>query len=980
MSTKITTEGDVIRAGDGNATDSEMHRQAEAEREASNESYRQLAEALPDIVFSALPNGAPDFLNSQWYAYTGATREEDTYATWHATLHPDDRECATDAWRHSLETGASFEIEYRLRGVDGQYRWFLARGIPQRDAEERIIRWFGTATNIDRQKREEEKQRFLARLSEETRPLAAPEEVMTTAMRLLGDHLQAARTAYNTVDEASDQITAQRDYCTEGESLLGAFTPSAFGAAWLADLRAGRTVIVADTAADSRTAPAFETAYQRLGIRSFIAAPLLKEGKLVTILSVNMRAPRAWAEEEAALVEAVAERTWLAVQSAREAQQRRRAEEALRETGKRIRFIADNAPAFISNIDTEYRYVFANRASAERFGLTPEEIVGKSVAEVMGREAFATIRPYMERAFRGETFSYEMAVPYARLGTRYMQVFFAPDMAEDGSVRGLVAVVHDMSERKEADSARAALAAIVQSSEDAIVSKDLNGIVTSWNPAAERIYGYPAQEIIGQSKALVMPPELPEELPTILRKIRAGERIEHYDTVRLRKDGKRINLSITVSPIRDSTGQIIGASTIARDITERKQLEARLRDETRTLETIHAIGLRLSAELDLETMVQAATDAATSLTGAQFGAFFYNVVNTAGESYTLYTISGVPREMFSRFPMPRNTAVFAPTFAGKGTVRLDDVTQDPRYGGNAPYQGQPPGHLPVVSYLAVPVVSRSGEVLGGLFFGHEQPAMFTERHARIVEGVAAQAAIAIDNARLFQAERERSEQLAMAVREVHHRVKNSLQGVSALLEMQIIPGEDTVPVEVIRDSLGQIKTIALVHDLLAHDKPMGSVDVAQVLAKLVAMLEVTLGTSETPRPIRLEAASLSIPTRPAISLALVANELITNAAKHSVTKTSEDPTGQEATLYVRLQVQREEAHLSVQDNGPGFPPNFDPIRDAHIGLELVQTLVANDLKGSISFRNRAGSSDPAGGLEARGASVEITFSPDRLTD
>jgi PAS domain S-box-containing protein len=149
--------------------------------------------------------------------------------------------------------------------------------------------------------------------------------------------------------------------------------------------------------------------------------------------------------------------------------------------------------------------------------------------------------------------------------------------------------------------------------------------------------------------------------------------------------------------------------------------------------------------------VQAVTDAAVELTHAKFGAFFYNVINTEGESYMLYTLSGVPREAFSRFPMPRNTAVFAPTFSGAGIVRSDDILTDPRYGKNDPHFGMPAGHLPVRSYLAAPVVSRTGEVLGGLFFGHPETGIFNERTEWLLSGIAAQASIAIDNSRLYRA-------------------------------------------------------------------------------------------------------------------------------------------------------------------------------------------------------------------------------------
>ncbi|MEA2413504.1 MAG: hypothetical protein QOI58_161, partial [Thermoanaerobaculia bacterium] len=153
-------------------------------------------------------------------------------------------------------------------------------------------------------------------------------------------------------------------------------------------------------------------------------------------------------------------------------------------------------------------------------------------------------------------------------------------------------------------------------------------------------------------------------------------------------------------------------------------------------------------------LVQGITDAATELTGAHFGAFFYNVTDDKGESYMLYTISGVPLEEFSKFPMPRNTAIFAPTFAGAGTVRSANIQKDPRYGHSAPYHGMPAGHLPVVSYLAVPVITRDGNVLGGLFFGHEEEGVFSDAEERIAEALAAQAAVAIDNARLYRALRE----------------------------------------------------------------------------------------------------------------------------------------------------------------------------------------------------------------------------------
>ncbi|HEY0626267.1 MAG TPA: ATP-binding protein [Allosphingosinicella sp.] len=186
-----------------------------------------------------------------------------------------------------------------------------------------------------------------------------------------------------------------------------------------------------------------------------------------------------------------------------------------------------------------------------------------------------------------------------------------------------------------------------------------------------------------------------------------------------------------------------------------KESADRLAEERQRLETLNSTGAELAAILDRTDAVQRVTDAGVALTGAQFGAFFHNVIDDKGESYMLYSLSGVDRSEFDKFPMPRATHVFEPTFVGAGIIRSDDITQDERYGKNAPYKGMPEGHLPVRSYLAVPVFSRFGQVMGGLFFGHAEPAKFTQQHEQVLTGLAGQAAIALDNADLFRAaERE----------------------------------------------------------------------------------------------------------------------------------------------------------------------------------------------------------------------------------
>jgi len=182
---------------------------------------------------------------------------------------------------------------------------------------------------------------------------------------------------------------------------------------------------------------------------------------------------------------------------------------------------------------------------------------------------------------------------------------------------------------------------------------------------------------------------------------------------------------------------------------ELRRTKAALEDETRILEVLHTTGQALASQLALDSIGQVVTDAATQLSGAEVGAFFYTVKNPSGDVFTLFALSGAPREAFDKLDHPRTTPLLGPTFEGDGIIRSANIKEDPRYGQWAPHHGLPLDHLPVCSYLAVPVRLRSGEVIGGLFFGHQKPDMFTEKSERLVVGIAGQAAVAIDNARLF---------------------------------------------------------------------------------------------------------------------------------------------------------------------------------------------------------------------------------------
>jgi len=291
---------------------------------------------------------------------------------------------------------------------------------------------------------------------------------------------------------------------------------------------------------------------------------------------------------------------------------------------------------------------------------------------------------------------------------------------------------------------------IVDSAVDtAIVSIDSAGRVTSWNEGASRILGWTEKEMLGENLDRIFTEEDRQagQLATEIAEARQHGRGGKAEGWRVRKDGSRIWATGELTPIKND-GHIIGFTKILSDRTAQRRTEEALDDERRVLEVLNRASSALAQETDLQRLLQLVTDVGVELIGAQFGAFFYNMVDDAGGRSRLYTLSGASREAFAKFPMPRNTGIFAPTFQGERIVRSDDITQDPRYGQNAPWRGMPEGHLPVRSYLAVPVRARSGEVLGGLFFGHAEPAVFTDRSERGLSSLASEAAVAIDNARL----------------------------------------------------------------------------------------------------------------------------------------------------------------------------------------------------------------------------------------
>lgn len=453
------------------------------------------------------------------------------------------------------------------------------------------------------------------------------------------------------------------------------------------------------------------------------------------------------------------------------------------------------------------------------------------------------------------------------------------------------------------------LAAIIDSSEDAIISKTLEGIITSWNNAAERVFGYKADEVIGKHISLLIPAERLQEEDMIITNIRNGRRVQHFQTNRVRKDGSIIPISLTVSPIKDNNGVIIGASKIARDVSD-------LQKQLRYLELLLSVGQTLSEKLDLQAILQKLTDITTALTGAEYGAFFYNMADVKGDAYMLFTLSGAPREMFEKLGMPRNTDVFSKTFSGEGILRSDDIRKDPRYGKNAPHQGMPPGHLPVVSYLAVPVISTSGEVIGGLFFGHSQPGKFREEHEKLLAGIAPQAAVAIDNAKLYEEIKTLNTRKDEFIGVAGHELRTPITTIKGYLQLLEAQAPEGLTKDFIDKALRQVNKLnRLVTDLLDVTRiHAGKLDYSIVRCDLVDLVKESI---ETIGQIHTSAIIESrLPEEPvyvmadATKIEQVLINFLSNAIKYSPGHPK---------IYVSIATRPDRVTVSIRDEGIGIP-------------------------------------------------------------
>lgn len=427
------------------------------------------------------------------------------------------------------------------------------------------------------------------------------------------------------------------------------------------------------------------------------------------------------------------------------------------------------------------------------------------------------------------------------------------------------------------------LVAIVESSDDAIISKSLDGVIKSWNSGAQRLFGYTPEEVIGKPITILIPPERLDEEPHILARIRRGERVDHYETVRRRKDGSLIDISLTVSPVRDAGGRIVGASKISRDISERKRADRALRESEQRLQDLLAAIPAAIYTTDAAGRITYYNQAAVELAGREpkLGSDEWCV------TWKLYHPDGTP--------LPHDQCPMAIALKEGRAIRNAEAVAERPDGTRIPFIPYP-----------TPLRDADGKITGAI----NMLVDITERR----------------QAETYQ---------RVLLNELNHRVKNNMQMIQSLLDSAAKQVRDGAARQVFEEATRRISAMASAQRILYSTVSATRFSAHDFVSAVCKTAQETFPKNVT---IVCDPCAGELSNDAAMPLALILNELLTNAAKYSAAD------GRRARVHAGLTREGESFVLYVQDEGPGF--DLDAVRKRSSGLRLVEGL-AQQLRGQF---------------------------------
>ena len=480
-----------------------------------------------------------------------------------------------------------------------------------------------------------------------------------------------------------------------------------------------------------------------------------------------------------------------------------------------------------------------------------------------------------------------------KVAGKFMAYYDAPHAFEKREIDAGTTIARQLGfglERLRAEETTRRLAAIVETSDDAIISKNLDGVIQTWNRGAASIFGYTAEEVVGKPVTILMPPERYDEEPGILARLRRGERIDHYQTVRRRKDGRLIDISLSVSPIRNNAGRIVAASKIARDITEQKRAEAALRDSERRLQDLIAAIPAAIYTTDASGKITYYNEAAVEFSGRRptIGSDEWCV------SWKLYWPDGTP--------LPHDQCPMALALKEDRPIRGKEAVAERPDGTRIPFIPFP-----------TPLHDADGKLIGAI------------------------------NMLVDVSERKQAEtQQRVLMRELNHRVKNNMQMLQSLLFTATRQTHNLEARKVLEDVSNRITAMAAAQRVLYGADTANRFSAAEFLEAVCHAAQQSFPSNVK---IVQEMTSGELDNDHAMPLALILNELLTNAVKHGCNGGGE--------IRVRVGLTNADGfELYVEDEGPGF--DFESVRNRSSGLKLVQ-LLARQLQGHLEVSTKPAS-------------------------
>jgi PAS domain S-box-containing protein len=555
------------------------------------------------------------------------------------------------------------------------------------------------------------------------------------------------------------------------------------------------------------------------------------------------------------------------------------AEGRRREAALAVAIVADTDDAIIAKA-LDGTVLSWNTGAQRIFGYTAVEMIGKSITRLFSLGRLNEEADLVARLARGEVVPNFETQRVRKDGAPIdVSITMSPIRDTSGKVVAISSIARDVTEARERERSLALAGAIIQHSDDAVVAKRLDGTVISWNGAAERIFGYCADEMIGNPITRLFPDDRLHEEANLIARLVCGETISHFETQRIRKDGRRIDVSVTLSPIRDGSGQIVAVSKIARDVTALHRMQEQLR---RVFDSV-LHGLLLVDRAGRIEIANRQIEAMFGYTRAELlGQPIERLIperlrDTHGELFRAFVAETGVRETASRQELV--------------ALRKDGTEFPVEIGLN-----------PIAATGALQVLATISDI--------------TERVAR-----------------LAQAERALAEKTAL-LNEVHHRVKNNLQVISSLLKMQA----RNAPAEVetaLGESYFRVRAMALIHEMLYEHGDLERIRLGSYLERLVKLLRDTYSARRDVVQMRFSGqdAEVRLDMGRAISCGLIVTELVSNSFKHAF------PQGRHGTISVELGAETEQdCLLVVRDDGVGIPESKALGESRTLGFRLLPVL------------------------------------------